>query len=232
MYDAENRRSATTLSFALLLIAAACGSAAAQTVSVNNTSQYSSSGRYKWTIYLETDPSTLRDIKYVEYRLPPSFENEAVQKSDGPRAGRYPFSYSNYAVEPFSVKVTVFFKNGQSRELPTYTLALTDPISYPAGVAVTSIYKLKQRNQTQVWEPEFVGRITVAVDDIHGGSKASNLQVRNTQTSEPLAAITVVSKVHVPFKFEGKSYVLEGYTKTDILHADYLFFKIYRLPSR
>jgi hypothetical protein len=130
------------------------------------------------------------------------------------------------------IKVTVYFKDDQFRELPPYTLTLTDPISNPGGVAVTQIIKLKQRSQVAISEPEFQGQLTVLVEDIHAGSRGFNLKVLDTRTSNEVASLRAGPKVHFPFRFNGTNYVLEGYTKTDIIKSDYLFFKIYRMASR
>jgi hypothetical protein len=99
-----------------------------QTVSINNVSSNIGSGRYKWTAYIEGDKSVLSKINYVEYHLPDVYGDKAVRKVSAPRAGKYPFSLTDSAFEPFSIGVMIFFKDSNPLKLPDYTLVFSGSI--------------------------------------------------------------------------------------------------------
>jgi YEATS family len=203
----------------------------AQDLSVNNTSANIGSGRYKWTIYIETGKELLSRIDYVEYRLPSAYGDRAVQKVSAPRTGKYPFSFTDSTFEPFSIGVTIFFKDNQYRKLPDYTLNLEGSIMSPGGVAVTPLLKLKQYNSIDVPAADFQGALNVYVDDIHN-SRRKPFYIKITKVGSPGVIkdgnLYSGSFVSLPFNYGGRTYVLTGFTRTGGFGSDYLYFKIYR----
>lgn len=107
--------------FVLVIVTVTLVQATAQ--SVNNTSTYVGSGRYKWIVYIDGDPSILKSINYVEYKLRSTFRNP-VRRSNNPREGKYPFNTWDYAFDSFNISVTIFYRDNHSQELPSYTVRL------------------------------------------------------------------------------------------------------------
>ena len=124
MYHSHpNRRALKSL---LFLVVALCLSytVRAQEIRANNTSEYQTKGRVKWTLFIEATPSQLQEIHYVKYRLDPAYGDKAIRYVNAPGDAKYPFSTSDFAFEPSQVSITVYFRNGSSRRLPEYTLKL------------------------------------------------------------------------------------------------------------
>lgn len=83
-------------------------------VSVKNNSTYMGSGRWNWTIYIDTDAITMAQIKCVNYHLHPTFAKPDVQVCNSPDTG---FGYSANGWGTFNVGVEVLFKDGNVQKL-------------------------------------------------------------------------------------------------------------------
>jgi len=70
-----HRRSIGAVGVAMALLCGATARPAFAAVAVANTSTYAGSGRWNWTIFIDADAATLRQIKCVEYTLHPTFPN-------------------------------------------------------------------------------------------------------------------------------------------------------------
>ena len=81
---------------------------------VKNTSSYAGAGRWDWTIFVEADSRTLRQIKCVEYHLHPTFSDPVHEVCNQPETK---FSYSTNGWGTFTVKVNILFKDGHKQEL-------------------------------------------------------------------------------------------------------------------
>lgn len=92
----------------MFCFAAVPGHAAPAKVKVRNTSTYVGAGRWDWTIYVEADPDTLRQIKCVEYILHPTFPNPVRKVCDQPKTK---FAYSTNGWGTFTVKVRIVYKD-------------------------------------------------------------------------------------------------------------------------
>lgn len=102
---------------AILLIMAAVLSVIPSTslaaLTVKNTSSYAGGDRWNWTIFIEADPHTLRQIECVEYHLHPTFPKpEPVCNKPETK-----FAYSANGWGTFTVKVTIFFRDGHTQVL-------------------------------------------------------------------------------------------------------------------
>ena len=94
--------------FLVLISTGLAFSVCAQNIKVANTSQLSKKkGYYDWTIFIQTDTSTLNSIDHVEYLLHPTFSNPQVSSYD--RKGN--FSYSTSGWGEFEIKIKVVFKD-------------------------------------------------------------------------------------------------------------------------
>ncbi len=106
------RKLAILLSMAVVLGAAPSPSLAALTV--KNTSTYAGAGRWDWTIFVEADFDTLRQIECVEYILHPTFPEPVRKVCNQPETK---FAHSANGWGTFTVKVNILFKNGHKLEL-------------------------------------------------------------------------------------------------------------------
>ncbi len=134
---------AIALTAAALSLVAVPGSAA---VAVKNTSTYVGGGRWDWTIFIEADPDTLKQIQCVEYVLHPTFPdpvhkvcNEAKKK----------FSYSANGWGVFTVKVNVQFKDGHVQALEHLLVFSDEP---PAKALNVSIKNRSKQIEPGWWE--------------------------------------------------------------------------------
>lgn len=200
-----------------------------QGLSISNTSSDVGKGRFKWTIYVEADKNGLSNIDHVEYRLPEAYGDKALRKVSTPRIGKYPFSLTDVAFEPFSIGVTIFFKDGKNQKLSDYALIFGGTIVSPGGVAITQTIKLKQRHSVDIRDPELKGVISVYVDDIHDVSKKQLFYIKIYKDGSTIKESRLNSgpNLSLQFTYGGHEYVLTGYTKTSIFE-DYLFFRVYR----
>jgi len=115
-----------------------------QDLRVSNTSPNVGKGRYQWTVFIDADRSVLNRIESVLYKLDPAFNNPA-RKVTGPSAGKYPFSITDIALQPFEIGVTVFFKDAQPVRLRPYTVRLRSPSALvESWYVVLGSYSLSQ----------------------------------------------------------------------------------------
>lgn len=87
-------------------------------ISTKNSATFleSSNGHnwYSWSIFIDADQSTLDQVKYVQYVLHPSFQNNVINVYEGSSKG-FPLYRRGWGT--FKVKVNVFFKDGSSQKL-------------------------------------------------------------------------------------------------------------------
>jgi transcription initiation factor IIF auxiliary subunit len=94
------------LAVALAVVALPCFAAP----KVTNTSTYTGAGRWDWTIFVDTDFDTLRQIDCVEYTLHPTFPDPVRKVCGHPETK---FALSNNGWGTFTVKVKIQYKNGR-----------------------------------------------------------------------------------------------------------------------
>jgi hypothetical protein len=75
-----------------------------------NTSTYEGNSRSAWTVYIQTDPETIRSIRCVEYTLHPAFPNPVREVCN--RRGPQAFSLSATGWGTFQIGVRVFLRDG------------------------------------------------------------------------------------------------------------------------
>ena len=113
------------LAFCLLLAFGAPVHAQGDAIRVDNSSRFTGSRRYDWTVYLVLrDEKVLDQIEYVEYTLHPSFSNpkrRVYQRGTQKRA--FPLSSNGWG--EFNIAVKVVFKRGGAYETD-YWLKLED----------------------------------------------------------------------------------------------------------
>lgn len=83
-----------------------------QKISADNTARYVGNGRYDWTIFLVADEDTLRQVKYVQYTLHPTFPNPIQTIKD--KGTGYPFAFKSNGWGEFSIGVKVVLKNNST----------------------------------------------------------------------------------------------------------------------
>jgi len=79
-------------------------------LAIKNTSAYVGAGRWEWTIFVEADQDTLRQIQCVEYILHPTFPDPVRKVCNQPNTK---FAYSTNGWGIFTVKVKISYKNGR-----------------------------------------------------------------------------------------------------------------------
>ena len=84
------------------------------TIRLNNIAQPAGEGRYDWTVFIETDATTLLQIKAVEYTLHPTFANPVRTVTTGREKG-FPLSTNGWG--EFTIYVRVFFASGTTTSL-------------------------------------------------------------------------------------------------------------------
>jgi cell division septation protein DedD len=125
----------------LLLIAV---EASGQDFRLSNTSPNVGKGRYQWTVFIDADRSVLSRIDSVLYKLDPAFDNPE-RKVTAPRTGRYPFSTTDAALQPFQISATVFFKDAPPVRLSPYTVRLRSPAALAESwYVILGSYSLNQ----------------------------------------------------------------------------------------
>ena len=109
------RKKAIALSTAVVLAVAVSPSFA--DLRIKNTSSYVGAGRWTWTIFVDADPETLRQIRCVEYTLHPTFPDPVRKVCNQPETK---FAHSTKGWGIFTVKVNILYKNGriEAREHP------------------------------------------------------------------------------------------------------------------
>ncbi len=108
-----HRRSIGAVGVAMALLCGATARPAFAAVAVANTSTYAGSGRWNWTIFIDADAATLRQIKCVEYTLHPTFPNPVRTVCDQPGMK---FALSSNGWGTFTVGVKIQYKNGRTEE--------------------------------------------------------------------------------------------------------------------
>jgi transcription initiation factor IIF auxiliary subunit len=106
------RKVVIALSTAAVLGAAVSPSLAALTV--KNTSAYVGGGRWDWTIFVDADADTLRQIECVKYVLHPTFPNPVREVCNKPETK---FAYSTNGWGTFTVKVNILYKDRRTEVL-------------------------------------------------------------------------------------------------------------------
>ncbi len=76
---------------------------------IKNTSTYVGSGCGDWTVFVDADPDTLRQINCVEYTLHPTFPNPVRKVCGHPETK---FALSSNGSGTFAVKVRIQYKDG------------------------------------------------------------------------------------------------------------------------
>lgn len=99
---------------------------------VRNTSTYVGAGRWDWTIFVEADPDTLRQIECVEYALHPTFPDPVRRVCNKPNTK---FAYSSNGWGTFSVKVKILYKDERVETLEHQLVFRKDPL--PTSLNVT-----------------------------------------------------------------------------------------------
>jgi transcription initiation factor IIF auxiliary subunit len=115
---------------AVLGLAASPGAAA---LAVKNTSSYTGAGRWDWTIFIEADPDTLRQIECVEYVLHPTFPDPVRKVCNQPNTK---FAHSTNGWGTFTVKVNIQYKDGRVEALQHRLVFEQQPAT--AAISVTA----------------------------------------------------------------------------------------------
>ncbi len=97
----------------ILLLLFLMGEAFCQDIQTVNTSSESRNGRYNWEVHLLANQETLNSIKYVEYKLHPTFEVPIVKVSD--KASNFELKSSGWG--EFKIVLKVVFNDGSVKEL-------------------------------------------------------------------------------------------------------------------
>ena len=105
-----------------------------QEPSFGNTADYSS-GRFKWTIYVNAPENELSRISSVQYTLHESFP-QPVQKVSQRGAGKCAFPLSSNSWGEFEVKVRIYYRDGSSKD-SKYWLNLLNNKSTAATCSAT-----------------------------------------------------------------------------------------------
>jgi len=226
--------------FILMVATATLGQGTAQNISINNTSTYIGSGRYKWSVYIEADPSILKTIDHVEYRLRSTFRNP-VRPIKEPKGGTYPFSTGDYALDSFNVSATVFFKDHRSQELPDYTVRLKDDRPN-AGVKVISRTAIGEKSSKYMWGSDFQGQLEVREANIVGPhDDPFKVDIYVVQPGKGKSKPTRLRKDPIAthdlregdnklyFEFRNRKYVLIGVDFRRHLGTSKMDFEIYRI---
>ena len=95
-----------------------CSLAIAQNEEIltENTSRYAGGGRWDWTVFIKASPDVLKNIRYVEYKLPSTY-NEPNVKVYSIREQSKPFAFKSNGWRTFDIPIRVVFKNGRTQTL-------------------------------------------------------------------------------------------------------------------
>lgn len=83
-------------------------------ISTVNASKFVGGGRWNWTIFIRAPTDVLDKIRYVEYRLHPTFPNP-VRRVSQIGNSKQPFALSTNGWGVFKIPVKVVLKNGEVR---------------------------------------------------------------------------------------------------------------------
>ena len=116
----------------------------AAALAVKNTSTYAGAGRWDWTIFIDADPDTLRQIQCVEYVLHPTFPNPVRKVCERPNTK---FAYSTNGWGTFTVKVNIQYRDGRVE-------ALEHPLVFEQqAAAATAPVNVTAKNWSRQIEP-------------------------------------------------------------------------------
>lgn len=87
-----------------------------EAINVENIATDLEKNRWRWTIFIAEDESTLSQIEYVEYTLHPTFPNPQQRVYEQ----RTNFAYTAIGWGTFKIKGKVFFKNNQIEKFEHY----------------------------------------------------------------------------------------------------------------
>lgn len=87
-----------------------------QGVSAENTSRYAGGGRWDWAVFIKASPEVLKTIRYVEYKLPSTF-NEPNVKVYKVGDQSKPFAFKSNGWRTFDIPIRIVFKNGRTQTL-------------------------------------------------------------------------------------------------------------------
>jgi transcription initiation factor IIF auxiliary subunit len=119
------------LALSMAVVLAATASCLAEPT-VKNTSTYVGAGRWDWTISVDADSDTLRQIECVEYTLHPTFPDPVRKVCHQPETK---FALSSSGWGTFKVKVRILYKNGRVEDIE-HQLTFRKPIT-PAHANLT-----------------------------------------------------------------------------------------------
>jgi transcription initiation factor IIF auxiliary subunit len=105
-----------------------CLLASAQSIAIDNTAKYVSSGRYSWTVFVKGDAKSLAQIESVQYTLHPTFTNPVVW-GKGPN-----FSYSAVGWGEFNILTKISYKDKRPPTTINYWLRLFPRSKSPAQI--------------------------------------------------------------------------------------------------
>jgi len=91
----------------------------AQEISADNIAHPIGEDRWSWTVFIKGPPQVLKNIECVEYTLHPTFPNP-VQKICGLGDQKYPFALTATGWGTFQIRIRVFMKDGEYRDLTHY----------------------------------------------------------------------------------------------------------------
>lgn len=109
-----------------LWLALGLSCSAQESISVDNTSQYTGERRWAWTIFITASPEALNKIRCVVYTLHETFPNpvrQICQRGTDPQKA-FPLAAEGWGT--FEVLVKVIFKDGKTQELK-HTLKFATP---------------------------------------------------------------------------------------------------------
>jgi transcription initiation factor IIF auxiliary subunit len=110
-----------------LLLLAGPLPASGQEISAKNTSRYVGDNRWDWTVYISASPTTLGEIRCVEYTLHPTFlrPHQRVCRPGNPK---FPFGLRSNGWGTFEIPIKVTFKRGETRLLKHLLVFETPPV--------------------------------------------------------------------------------------------------------
>ncbi len=135
-----------------------------QSVRLNNTASSAEGGRFNWTVFLETDSTTLTTIEGVVYTLHPTFPNPIRKVTRGREKG-YPLSSNGWG--EFTIYAEILFSDGTSETIK-YWLDLSKTNRHPEG--------LKARGDSVLHRAGVTGRVdSLKIDALSAGNTSKYL---------------------------------------------------------
>ncbi|UCD93374.1 MAG: hypothetical protein JSU69_06250 [Candidatus Zixiibacteriota bacterium] len=132
-----------TLLLSILFASAACiiaatGSVYAEEISAANTSRYVCNGKWDWTVYIQSTPEVINDVKHVKYQLHPTFPDPA-REVDSLGDARYPFGLTCRGWGEFKIGVEVTFEDGHIQHLDHMLVFESPPVSEPLPITAGNV---------------------------------------------------------------------------------------------